>query len=287
MKKINSLLVLAVLLFASCDKEQSVVEEQLPEQELSGEEVFKTVFFYLGDEARTISGYEEQIALLDKSQLENEEFMEHYEASAVSYMDKVMEKDPHFVDALRDAVQSKDFEKIEAAMIYGSNLMMALGTIDALAHIEHEELAGNFSKLDLQSYDFSDSKALEKFFAEIDGVMKASGFDAATVQGVENPNLALNLTNNLIFSQINNWNWNWSWNWNWNWNYSWQFHFSYNYNRVLNFVNTYDFDTNLNFVQIQSLVQIQAFDLAAPIITGAKYDNYAGERLIEEIALAF
>ncbi len=289
MKKFINLLVIAMLLLVSCDKDSAIPEEQLSEKEVNGDDVFKTVFFYLGDEAKAISSYEKQVALLEKSQLKSDEFLKYYEASARAYLSKVEEKNPKFTDDLKNAVLSKDFEQIKASLIYGGNLMMAIATIDALETTKDKKVAGEFGKLNLGNYDFTTTKGLSILIKDLDGIMKDGGYDFEAIQSSDSHDFGKGRILNLNFAINQNINFSQNFNFNQNLNLNQNFTQNFNFNRVFNFVRSYDFNYNWNFAQVQNLirVQAQAFNIITPLETGAKYDNYSGEKLIEDIAFAF
>ncbi len=255
MKNVINLLVISMLLLISCETESTIPDEQLSEKELDSGTVFKTIFFYLGDEAKAIPSYEEQVALLEKNNTENNEFLERYEASAEAYLRKVNEKNPKFLDELKNAVVSKDFEQIRASLVYGGNLMTAIATMDALKATNNKDAINEFAKINSKNYDVTNPKELELLVSDLGTVMKAD----------PTPHPDKPLTYNYNFAAIITFHWT-------------QTYFM-NYN--FNFVNSTNFNLNLNFAEIMNYFGQNSLG------TISKYENYAGEKLIEDIAFAF
>lgn len=267
MKNLINLLAITLLLFTSCEIEPTEPHEQLPEKELNGEAVFKTIFFYLGDEAKAISSYEKQVTLLEKSKLENDKFWKYYEAYAEEYLNKVMEKNPKYIDELKNAVLSKDFEQIKASMVYGGNLMMAITTIDAIKSIKDEKVANEFAIFNWEGYDFTNSKGLELLLGDLDDIMKNEGYDIEKLQSLENQNFNPGFTLNQ--------------------------NGSYTFLQVLVHQICLDYDATLRLAFIQNFRFVGIFDLIlfkkpqTSLDNASKYENYSGEKLIEDIAFAF
>ncbi len=251
MKNVINLLVIAMLLLMSCETEPTSPDEQLFEKELNEAAVFKALFFYLGDEVKAISSYEQQVMFLEKNKLENDGFIEDYEAYANAYLEKVKERNPVFLNQLKNAVQSRDFEQIRASMVYGGNLMRAITSIDALKTIKDEGVTSKFAKLNLEAYDFTNSKELELLVNDLKVIIKRA-------DPTPHPDIAFI--------------------------YAYQWNNIYIYNNILSW--TYANVLVNDFLDL-GLKEIGDYNPIGQYGANSNYENYSGERLIEEIAFAF
>ena len=270
MKKFLNLLIITTLLFASCDKDSVAIEEPVSAKELNGDELFKDLFFYLGDEVKEIPSFAEQVNLLEKAQAKNDKFLSIYAASADNYLAKVKANNPSFINELKIAVQHKDFEQIKSAMAYGGQLITAIATIDALQSVKDEKIASSFAKLTYGNYDLTSSKGLALLFADTDAMMKSSGYDFEAIHRA---------------AELAPLNYNYTYNYNYNYNYAYVqvYHYNLDYNfqfvRYLNFVNNFNYHFNYSFSYVNNII--------SPLESGVDYDSYSGEELIDEIAFAF
>ncbi|WAC01790.1 hypothetical protein N7U66_18175 [Lacinutrix neustonica] len=161
MKKSINLLVIVMLLFMSCETENVSSEDPLDKKELDSEAVFKSLFFYLGEEAKSIPTFDQQVTLLNDTKKEDNKFFNHYTAAAEDYLNEVKEKNPSFLKQLAHAVQNKDFEQVKEELVYGRGLLMAIIYIDLPESARDTILVEQLTNLDVEHYNFTDIKELE------------------------------------------------------------------------------------------------------------------------------
>ncbi|WP_044399262.1 hypothetical protein [Lacinutrix sp. Hel_I_90] len=278
MKKSINLLVIAMLLFMSCETENVTSDDPLANKELDSEAVFKTLFFYLGEEANSISTFDQQVALLNKTKAEDKAFFEHYKASAEACFNMVKQKNPVFIERLTDAVQHKDFEQIKEELVYGRSLLMAIVSIDILKAATDKNILEQLENLDIDHYNLSSSETLEKLNRELVVIMDA--FEVSKEQDENSLNPNQNRTDPSPHPDLL------------------RYQLAYNYSLKL-------IEVTNNFARVLIYPYNPTFPFASPLalssnhlclprvhvkkapITHSDYENYSGEKLIKEIVMAF
>lgn len=279
MKKSINLLVITMLLLMSCETENVAKDEQLVSKELDSEVVFKTLFFYLGEEANSIPTFENEIALLNKTKEEDESFFEHYNVSAEKYLNKVKQKNPNFLNQLRDAVQNKDFEQIKEDLIYGRSLLMSVITIDLLTSIEDIKVEEKLTNLDIDNYDFTNLKELEVLNKELIAIVGEFDFSSEQNNSDSNPHLGKSDPSPHPDAWLT---------YQFSYNYSLQLVNSFNnFARIIIYPYNPAFIFNTTNALQNNVLCLPSVQVKRSPITNSDYENYSGEKLIKEIVIAF
>lgn len=269
MKKSINLLVIAMLLFMCCETENVTSDDPLANKELDSEAVFKTLFFYLGEETSSIPTFDEQVALLNDTKKEDKEFFNHYTAAAEDYFNKVKQKNAVFLTQLAYAVQNKDFEQVKEELVYGRSLLMAIIYIDLLESARDIKLVEQLANLDVEHYDFTNIKQLEALNKKL--VAIASEFNFSGEQNWTDPSPHPDILRNVLA-----------------YNYSLKLiEVTNNFARVI----IYPYNPTFPFASPWALPSnylcLPRVQVKKSPITHSDYENYSGEKLIKEIVMAF
>ena len=244
-----SLLACSLLFMLSCGTSPvSVEENEVFSAQLDGKEIFKTVFFNLGDVAKDIPSFKDNVELITKTNEENPEFLEEYNMSIDRYVEQIQSTNPGYFDQLKEAVYSKDFLDIKSAMQFGDLLILPTVIQTNLETIEYEPLKADIKALDIASVDFKSEEELKELTKSLLKVLSKHEEEAEKLD-INNGKcfafafaVAVAVVGNFVYAV------NVAWTGNLNWNVNWSIPLQ---------GGTYD------------------------------YDHYVGEQLIKEIALVF
>ncbi len=160
MKSKISLLACSLLFFMMSCTNTTVEENEIFAPQLDGKEVFKNVFFSLGDVAETIPSFKMNVDMIKEANEENPEFLTGYTANVEGYINQIEKMYPTYFDQLQDAVYSQDFLKIKKAMQLGDQLILPTVILSSLEGIENEPLKRDLQALNLESADFKNEAEL-------------------------------------------------------------------------------------------------------------------------------
>ena len=160
-----SLVLLSMVLFTSCTQKEETAEMQ--NAMLSGQELYKSVFFADGEFATNIKSYESSINAISSLTANQKKQFDKDVAELLS----VIEKDsPDFFDNFKTAMLSKDHREIEKALMDGGEKMfMSLQVTNSNVDEVVEKIQADFAsgvistdgkidqeKLDGQTQEYQD-----------------------------------------------------------------------------------------------------------------------------------
>ncbi|MEM1320434.1 MAG: hypothetical protein AAGG75_09260 [Bacteroidota bacterium] len=164
------LLASLVLLMMSCNNNR-VDDKASFTPQLEGKEVFKAVFFSLGDVAKDIPSFETNVLILKEAADEDPSFMDTYEASADRYAEQIGQIHPGYLAELKEAVYSQDFERIRDAMELGNSLMLPAVVMSSMDNMEDEDLKSDLEALNMEAVDFKNEDQLNELSSNLAGVL--------------------------------------------------------------------------------------------------------------------
>ncbi len=245
----STLVALSLLLLMSCSKPQ--VEETVAQSpQLEGQEIFKTVFFSIGDATAAIPSFKDNIAMLEAASKENPEFMDIYTANVEKYIANIERVNPAYFTQLKEAVYAKDFLAIKKAMQLGDLLILPTVIQSNFDEIKNESMKREIQSLDLAAVDYQDEAQLQDLSNRLLNVLSRYEAEYADMDINQGRCFFFAAAVAVTFAAVGNFvyavNVAWTGNLNWNVNFS---------------------------IPLQS--------------SGYDYDHYLGEEIVKEIALGF
>ena len=179
-----SLLACSLLFVLSCTNPPAE-EDQLQSLQLDGQSIFKTVFFSLGEVAKDIPTFEDNLTILEEASAEDPAFMASYIASVDNYVEQLEEIQPAYFDQLRNAVYSQDFLEIKKAMEYGDLLLLPTIVMSSMEDIDDKKLKNQLEALNMEATDFQNETELRDLSQNLISIL--SGYETGlTDEAVNN-----------------------------------------------------------------------------------------------------
>ncbi|MFK8103454.1 MAG: hypothetical protein AB8G15_13055 [Saprospiraceae bacterium] len=246
---LSTLAALSLLLMMSCSKPQ--VEETVAQSpQLEGQEIFKTVFFSLGEASAEIPSFKDNVAMLEAASKENPEFMDIYTANVEKYIANIERINPAYFTQLKEAIYAKDFLAIKKAMQLGDLLILPTVIQSNLDEIKNESMKREIQALDLAAVNYQDEAELKDLSSRLLTVLSRYENEYADLDINQGRCFFFAGAVAITFAAVGNFvyavNVAWTANLNWNRNFS---------------------------IPLQS--------------SGYDYDHYLGEEIIKEIALVY
>ncbi|MEM1320431.1 MAG: hypothetical protein AAGG75_09245 [Bacteroidota bacterium] len=255
-----SLFACLLLFLVSCTNNNKVDEQATLSPQLEGQEIFKTIFFSLGEKAQDIPSFETNVLALQEANEEDPTFLETYETNVDGYVTQIEELHPGYFNQLKEAVYSEDFGRIRDAMEFGSSLMLPAVVMSSMEDIEDENLKSDLEALNMEAVDFKSEDQLNELSRGLAGVLAKYDADYNPTNINNGRCLFFAAAVAVTFAAVGNFVYavNVAWTGNINWN-----------------------------VNVE--VRLEAAEQEQQIGDGqvAAYGNYIGEELIKDVAVAF
>lgn len=149
--------LISLLLAISCVKNDNVDSVKYKDNTISGEELFKTIFFLEGELAKKISYYQPVLAQIDKFEKQYPEYLDTKAQKIKNVVDLIKNNDNSYFDELKKSIESRDVKRVETAILRGTDLIKAVSIID-YSKINNSDV--------LYKYDLSNKDELKLFLED-------------------------------------------------------------------------------------------------------------------------
>jgi len=164
-----ALMLAGTSLTTSCSKDGTVAPATAPaqEQQFTGQDLFKGLFFLEGPVARKLPYLDAYVSMLDKERQRDPGLAARKTAHVNELMQTVVRLEPGYLADLKAAVASKDFGRIDQALLHGAQLVEAatLLSLDADQQQQYQQAKTVLAQMDLSKYNFRDDADIRKFTA--------------------------------------------------------------------------------------------------------------------------
>ncbi|TGE25412.1 hypothetical protein E5K00_09545 [Hymenobacter aquaticus] len=151
----------------------------------TGEELYRGIFFFEGEVAAKIPAFDSYRASINKGLAQNPAFPAARRRNIDAIVGAVRALDPTYFDRLQQAIQSRDFQRVKAALKQGTLLNEAV-TLSALpspgqkqAYLQRKQVLRG---LDMTRYDFSREQDIARYVQDARAALTASGQLAPSAQ---------------------------------------------------------------------------------------------------------
>lgn len=169
-----SFILATSLVTSSCAKKEII--ELAPQSKMnsySGEQLFKGIFLLDGEVAAKLPAMQGLRMIIEKENSRNPSYIKLRDSRNQQIVNAVRALDPNYLNELKTAVTSQQFDEIEVSMRKGSSLLKSacLGDMDNKAQIAQAREI--MKDVDLSKFNFSKPEDAEKFVAVMDAKKKS------------------------------------------------------------------------------------------------------------------
>ena len=160
---ISLLVVAALVIFQSCSKESSTTEANY-----TGEELFRGIFLLEGEVTSKIKSFDGLRAQLQRELDANPALVDQMMITNDAIIDDVKALSPDFLQRLKAAVDSDNFNRISEVIEQGALLMASVIAPDLQMLGNQDEVEALLAELDLAAYDFTATQDIRRYLSDVE-----------------------------------------------------------------------------------------------------------------------